>query len=586
MARKELNATSFDHEVLKQNLIDFLKSTNKFDDFNFEGSAINTIVDVLVRNGHYDAFLANMLSNESFLQSAQIRHNVVSHAEKLSYTAKSSTASRLICTIDVIPQSTSNVPTSIVLEPGTPFIGSVGGQTYTFTNTESYTLTYNSSLGRFRKSDIELYQGSLISNNLTHFENLSVTIPNSNCDTSTLKITELSQVTGNRPFQRATTITDLTADNAVYFLSENSFGLYEVSFGRDLLGSEPADGSTIRATYIATEEDHANGVTSLVPGSLVGGYGNIQIDVTTKSYGGSDKEDIERIRFIAPKYYQAQGRALTDTDYIPLLKAQYPFVRQAISWGGETNNPPVYGTVFISILSDQGGLITNAVKQQMETYLSDFNVGSVTPTITDPEQFGIDLSIAFSYDQRQTNQSFNDLSTKVKQVIDAYNSELFDFDQYYNEAELNSRLMDIQGVTSLDIDKKQFKIFNVLRFENPVYTIRFNNELKPGSVMMTDFAISNGHDHKLYDDKKGNLIVEYINISEQKVTKNVGTVNYDNGDIEFIINMIQPENQVTLYVETKEDNFYATQNKVVYINSIETSLLQVTTRVTESTINE
>jgi hypothetical protein len=574
MQKQDIDITSFDYTELKQQLVLFLQNTGEFDDFDFEGSAINTIVDLLVRNSQYDAFLANMVSNESFIASARIRHNVVAHAEKLSYRTRSTTASVLECNITVVPSSIINLPLTLVLDAGTPFIGSVGGQSYTFTNIDSYVVRLNLTTNVYTANSVKLYQGSLITNTLTHTSNTPLTIPNKNCDTSTLVVVEQSQVNGDVQYKEATSLNQTASTNHIYFLSETNFGLYEIAFGRNVIGEEPVDSSLIQVTYIATETNHANYVTSIVAGSLIGGYGNIQIQVTTPSYGGSEREDIEQIRFLAPKFYQAQDRALSETDYIPLIKSQFPFVRSAISWGGEKNIPPEYGTVFVSIISEDGGLVTNSVKQQMVAYLQDYNVGSITPTITDPERFGIDLSIAFSYDNRLTSMSFSSLGTEVVRVTQAYNDLIFDFNQYYNEAELNRRLMSIKGVTSLDIDKLQFKNIDVLRFENPIYSSNFGNMLQPNSIKMTGFIIdSTGKDHKLYDDGIGEIYTSYINQLEQEVESLVGIVDYTTGNVEFSINMIQDESVVTLYVETVDDNFYVSQNKVVYLNDITTSLL-------------
>jgi len=580
MAREEIDITNFDHSSLKQELITFLQSTGEFDDFDFEGSTINTLIDLLVRNSHYDAFLANMLSNESFIQSAQIRQNVISHAEKLSYTAKSTTASRLICTIEVIPTDTTNAPTSIVLETGTPFIGSVDGQSYTFTNIEPYTLTYSSTSQSYKASGVNLYQGSLLTSNLIHLSNEPVIIPNSNCDTSTLSVVAKSNGE-DRVYNIARSIDQLSSTSSVYFLSENTRGQYEVSFGRDVLGNEPDDNSVVRLTYVATELEHANGVTSLVSGSLIGGYSNIQINVTTKSYGGTDKEDIEDVRFFAPKSYQSQNRGLTDSDYIPLLKQQFSFIRNAISWGGEKNDPPVYGSVFISILSEEGGLITNAVKQQMEDYLSDYNVGSITPTITNPDEYGIDLSIEFAYDNRLTTKGFNELSLEVKNVVDNCTDSLYNFGQFYNQSLLNEKIMSIPGITSVNIDKVCSYEFDVLRFENPVYTIKFENALEENTISMEDFKIaSDGTEHRLYDDG-GSIFVSYVNQSNQTITNEVGTVDYETGGIEFTLNMIQDQSKMKINVKTIEDNFYVKRNMVVFINSVETTLLDIKDRTTQ-----
>ena len=585
MQKQDINITSLDHQDLKGSLISFLQSTGKFDDFNYEGSSINTIIDLLVRNTQYDAYLANMLANESFIASAQLRQNVVSHAEKLSYITRSSTASRLICDIEVIPGSLLNLPTSISLEAGTPFTGSADGQSYTFTTRDRYILTFSSSSNSFKGNDVELFQGTNVTNQISHTSNTAITVPNISCDTSTLNVSAIISGEETKSYNLALDIDNLSSESPVYFLSENTRGEYEVSFGRNIIGIEPPDDAIISLTYVATQNEHAIGVTNLTSGSLIGGFGNIQINVTTPSYGGSPKEDIESVRFNAPKYYQSQGRALTDSDYIPLIKRQFPFVRSAISWGGERNVPPAYGSVFISILSEQGGLVTNAVKQQMQSYLTKFNVGSITPVITDPEEFGIDVNIAFAYDNRLTNKSFNGLSSLIVDEVHNYNTELFNFDMYYNEAQLNKRLMSIQGVTSVDIDKVIFKQIRVLRFGNPVYIIGFDNEIKPNTIMMTGFVSSLGSNHKLYDNGLGKLIVEFTDTNEQTVKQDVGVVNYATGEVEFTINMIQDSNNVTLYASTVEDNFYVTQNKVIYINDISTSELQTKNRITSGTTN-
>lgn len=579
MAKSELQTTSFDAEELKQSLIDFLKSTNEFGDFDYEGSAINTMVDLLTRNTTYTAFLANMLANESFINSAQIRSNVVSHAQKLSYIPKSETVARLICTVEVTPVDTMNLSTSIVMDRGTVFLANIAGNTYSFVTNESYILNYSTSRGTYRATGVDLYQGQLITNRFVHEFGDEIIIPNTACDRSTLKVS-VSESGGStdRAYMEATAIDSLQSNVASYFVSETVNQRTAITFGRDILGVEPADGSIVNVTYVLAEEEHANGITNLIPGSTIAGYSDIMTEVTTPSYGGSPKEDIERIRFIAPKYYQAQGRALTDSDYIPILQSEFSFIRSAISWGGEKNIPPTYGSVYISILSEEGGEVTNAVIQQMVNFLEDRNVGSITPIIVSPELFGIRLYIAFSYDNRLTNKSFNEMTTEINTVVNDYNEELFDFGRFYNEAELNYRIKNIKGVVTMDIDKRQFKEIDVLRFENPIYNIRFNNAIEEGQVRMENFAIAqNGENHLMYDDD-GELFVQYTNQSNETITVEVGTVEYDTGTLDFSMNMIQEANTVQVEVHTIDDNFYVEQNQVVFIDSVEFDLLDTRTR--------
>lgn len=573
MSNNELNVTLLNHEDIKSSLIDFLKSTNEFSDFDYDGSAINTIIDLLTRDTVYTAYLANMLANESFIDSAQLRQNVVSHAQKLSYTPRSSTAARLVCDVTVRPADVSNAPNSIVMEAGSVFLTSIEGQTFSFTNKESYILTFSSTESVYKASAIELFQGQLVSNKFV-YQSEPVIVPNLQCDTSTLRVSVDQQTEQGsvRVYTKADSITELGSENAVYFLSETPDLKAKIAFGKDILGAEPPVSSIVTASYIATEEEHANGVNSLVAASTIAGYSDVQVNVTTNSYGGQERENIEDIRFVAPKFYQTQDRAVSPSDYSVILRKQFPFIKSAFAWGGETNVPPVYGTVFISVLSEGGELITNAVKNQMEAYVKDRNVGSVTPKIVDPEVFNIDVTVKFSYDERKTSKTFNELKVLVADAVTSYNQRVNDFGEYFNNSEVIDKIKDIKGIVSVVVDKVAYHRIDVLRFESPVYSIEFGNPITEGSLSMTDFKVNPlGTNHKLYD-ADGEIFVSYL-LDSQTVTQSVGTIDYETGEVEFTTDMVQSETTVDLYITPQDENFYVDQNKVININNVDSELL-------------
>jgi hypothetical protein len=582
--RKELTPTSFDHEELKQSLIDFLASTQEFGDFNYEGSAINTLVDLLTRNSVYAAYMANMVANESFIDSAQLRANVISHAQKLSYLPRSAVATRLICDIEVTPATVTGNEKSIVMQPGTAFIANFDGVAYSFTTHESYTLAFSTTRGTFMARDVMLYQGQRIKNSFAYDGINSIVIPNQLCDRSTLRVVsdETSEASSYKVYKQATSISDLSAGNALYFLKENTRGRTVIEFGKNLLGREPAEGTTFEISYIMTEEDHANGISKLIAASTIDGYSDISIDVTTNGYGGSDKEDTESIRFAAPKLYQIQDRALSASDYVPLLKQRFSFIKSAISWGGEENLPPRYGAVFISVVSDEGGLITNSVKQQMENYLNDKNVGSITPVITDPVTFGIDLDVSFVYDERYTKYTYNDVVSAIKTTVENYNSMSLDgFESFYNESELSKRILDIDGITSLEIDKYVFNDVTPVLGTEAIYQVNFDNPVVRGTVEMIGFKIADAEDHKLYDDKEGGLWVDYY-IEGRKTVVSAGKIDYEKGVIDFSMTMLQQSpDDIRLYCKVETDNFYVRHNKTVYINNVKTAMLSTKTRRSE-----
>jgi len=570
----QLNVTSLDTEDLKQSLISFVQEKPEFSDIDYEGSAINTIVDLLVYNTSFTSYQANMVANESFLDTAQIRRNVVSHAQKLSYVPKSTTASRLICDIEVIPVQKTNIPTSIVMDAGTQFIASSDNVSFTFINNAAYVLSYSNVSQSYKAFNVDLYQGQRITERYTYASE-SINLSNTNADTATMLIN-----VNSTPYTKATSIDEFSNIALVYFLGENQYTQPVIEFGKNILGLEPSDGDIVTITYIATEQDNANGLTNLVPASTISGYSNIVTTVTTAAYGGSEREDIDSIRFQAPKIYQAQDRALTDTDYIPILKTRFSFIKSAIAWGGETNIPPAYGTVFISILSDSGQ-ITTSVKQQMVSFLSTKNVGSVTPIIVDPDIFHANLNIIFSYDNRRTNLSFSSLVAAIKNVVTEYNEEISDFGLFLNPSELISRIKMISGITSVDINKIVYKDVNVLNFENPLYSVNFKNEIHVGSLAIDGFSVANNStETKVYDDKLGNVFLSYVDSSSITRVSNIGTIDYKTGEVEFALNIIDGTESLRVFVRPLQDNFYVNQSQIISIDQTDIELIQITTRGT------
>ena len=574
MPSSEINITSLDHEQLKQGLIEFLQTKEEFQDFDYEGSAINTMVDLLTRNTAYDAFLANMLANESFIKSAQIRGNVVSHASKLSYEAKSRTAARAIVDVEVIPASTDNIASTIVMEPGTVFLAAVNGTTYTFTTRQAYTLVFSQSTSSYRVSGVDLYQGQYLTNNFIYTGDPLI-IPNMNADMSTLAVT-VTDSNNTTSYMRAETINDLGADRAVYYQSENLSGKFSIEFGRDVVGMEPEIDSIIRLSYVNTEDEHGNNVSSFVAASSISGYSNINISVVQNSYGGQDREDIEDIRFIAPKSFQAQNRAVSPSDYEVIVRENFSFIRSVKGWGGEENDPPRYGNVFLSVLPQNNIQVTASLANQIESVISEKNVGSVTPIVISPNVFKLGLNIQYLYDPSLTNKTQSEIDTTIKNLSFQYSeNQLFGFSRYFNESELNSILKDEEEIETVLIDYTMGYDITAIRNIDTIYDVFFDNPIVPGTVNMEGFSVSvTGSNHRVYDDEEGNIILTYNDSSGSSVTRNIGTVDYTEGRIEFNLIMVQNETTVRISASPQEENFNVRRNNVVQIETVDTELLQ------------
>ena len=557
----QLNVTSFDHEQLKNSLIEYMKTKEEFSDFDYEGSAINTIIDLLVRDSHYTAYLANMLANESFLSTAQIRGNVVSHAQKLSYTPRSRTAARAVVDLTITPSGNVDNPI-IYSNPGVTFIGSIGLESgYTFTTTDRVAYTFNN--GVFVASNVEIYQGQLIRNVFT-YSGEKITIPNRNTDTSTLRVTVKNGTIIN--YAPATSITELGPDEAIYFLRESQSGLFEIEFGKNILGVEPNIGSEIEVSYINTESNHANGSISLVPAFSVEGYSNISLIVKEGSYGGKEREDTESVRFNAPRMYQNQDRALSPYDYSRIVKDNFTFIDSVISWGGEDNEPPRYGSVYVSILPQAGLTITRSLRTRIENTIKQKGVGSVTPIVVIPNIFDINLNVKYSFNPNLTTNSRKTVEAELIQKARDYGVSIRDFGTYYNQSQLIADMKDSRYVESVIVDETMSIDVTTTPFTELYYYVNFMNSVVDGSFSITNFSL--GQSNESIYDADGSVIYQWEESSNVR-TMTIGTIDYDTGMVEIKAEFVQVNEDVVFACKVDNENIYSTQNNVLQIGSVD-----------------
>lgn len=570
---EHFQVTTFNPDDIKQKLISFLQST-QFKDFNYEGSSINVIIDLLTRNDHYSAFLANMLANESFIGSAEIYSNVVAHAQQhLSYTPLSCTAASVSVDILVTPGNTDSLAPTIVMEQGSTFMSNVDGKAYSFTNMSS-TVLYLQSDNTYKATGVQLHQGQIIKSKRFHNKDATHEIPNERIDTSTLSVVvaDSQAINNERVYNKVDSIVDVSADDHVYYLSQNQYGKYEFEFGRDILSVEPRTNSVVSITYILTESDHANGIKKMFCATPISGYSNIVVSNVEMLVYGEEKEDIESIRFTAPRAKATQNRGVVETDYETIVRQRFPFVRYVKAWGGEKNNPPVYGTTFFSVIPKSGDLIANSVKREIEAGLSEYNVGPIKVKCIDPMRFGLDLTIYMSYDNRKTSKSFNDLQSVIVEHCKMYDKNyLNNFDQSYKQSELNSDLKGIQGIVDIEIDKRVFFELNPTRTLS-YYDVDFANQIEPSTVLVENFSLDlTAGEEIIRDDGVGNLVY-YKTVGESVSERILGSVDYINGTVNFRAAFNSKEN-VKVSAKFVRSSFHAINNRVLYINKVNTILL-------------
>jgi hypothetical protein len=542
-SNKKINVTELDFDNIKSNLKNFLKGQDQFQDYDFEGSAMSVLLDVLSYNTHYNALYNNMAINEMFLDSARKRNSVVSLAKMLGYTPRSAACAKAIVTVTV--SGGSNAPSTITLPAYSEFTTNVDGTQYTFYNTGS--VTTNRSANAYTFTDLEITEGRPLNFKYVASAGSRYIIPNSNVDINTLKvrIQENSTSSMYETWSNTDSIVNATSISKAFWVKEIDDGLYEITFGDGNIGRALDTGNVIHLDYFVSSLDAANGARSFsYNGGTVLAGAIVSVTTTGIASNGSDKEANDSIRFNAPKFYAAQNRAVTPDDYKALIYANVPEAKSVSVWGGEDNNPPVYGKTFICIKPKDATKLTSVQKAAItSSILSNRNVVSVIPEIVDPEYINIALSIAVYYNEQDTTRTAAEIATLVRQTVISYNdSDLQTFDGVFRFSKL-SRLIDetdpsiVSNITTVLLRRKMTPRYNV----SAQYLLNMINPIKYTGVpeeafISTGFYIA-GSDQVHYLDDDGVRYVRLFrlgtNATKIIVNDQIGTIDYNKGIVDI-----------------------------------------------------
>ena len=545
MASNKLEVSDFDFDDIKTNLKTFLRSQSEFQDYDFEGSGFAILLDILAYNTHYLGFNANMLANEMYLDSADIRKNIISLAKMLGYTpssVRSPTAS-----IDILVGDGSG--SSITMTKGTAFTTTIDGTTYQFINNADVVTTPINGVYRF--SNVTIYEGTLVTFRYTADTtdtDQRFIIPSSLVDTSTLvvKVQNSSTDTTTNTYTLATGLATVQSTSKVYFLQEVEDGKFEVYFGDNVIGSSLSNGNIVILEYIVTNVEAANGASTFTASTTIGGFSNLTITTNSNAQGGTPAETKESVRFNAPLQYSAQNRAVTTSDYESLVQSIYPNALSISAWGGEDDETPVYGTVKIAIKAASGSTLTTATKQSIVTQLKKYNVASVTPVIVDPETTSILLTSSVKYDEKLTTKTATTLKSDIVSILTNYNTAtLQKFDGVFRYSKVTSLIDNtdtsiVSNITTIKVRKNFTPILNTssrydIYFRNSLYNpVSGYNSVNGGILESTGFKISGDSTNIFYldDDGAGNIRrYRLIGSVRTYVNNTQGTINYTTGQI-------------------------------------------------------
>ena len=543
-----LNVTELDFADIKNNLKNFLKQQTEFNDYDFEGSGLNVLLDVLAYNTHYNALNAHYSLNESFLDSAQIRGNVVTRAKLLGYTPRSVLSPRATVNIVVTKPNTGTIPTVLELTKGTKLNTVVSGEEFQFVVLNTQQATLSGSTWTF--NDVTLVEGT--SRELKYrvdndIENQKFQLSDYDADTSTLRVRVQAneESTAFDVYTKFETLKGVDSTSKVYYLQENPSGYYEVYFGDGVTGFKPTNNNIVTIDYVTTKGIESNGANSFTMVDDIGTFDNIAVSLVTAAAGGAEEETMESIRFNAPLTFISQNRAVTADDYAAIIKKEFSNIDSISTWGGEDNDPPDYGRVYVCIKPLLAETLTTAEKTSITgAILKGKNVVSITPQIVDPNFTYLELDVSFKYNPNLTDRSSVDLQSVVRDTITDYNfNNLNKFDGVFRHSQL-TRNIDNSAPAILNTTVRPRMFQNITPVNNALnnFSLSFSSPFFQ-SGNSTAFLISssafkiNNVDHffgdePITDSTKRNVIVyKVVNDVNTTVIKSAGEIDVDKGKI-------------------------------------------------------
>ena len=550
---KRLEVTEFDFDDVKDNLKIFLRAQNEFTDYDFEGSGMSALLDVLAYNTHYLGFNANMLANEMFLDSASLRSSIVSHAKTLGYVTTSARAAK--ATVDVTLNTNE---ASLTMPAGTVFNTTVNDVSYQFSTITAVTKSNTGNSIPFVGTDI--YEGSFITTRYT-VDSSDVDqrflLTDNRADTSTLivKIQTSSSDSTTNTFTEATDITQVTTGSNVYFLQEVEAGLFEVYFGDGVIGTALSDDNIVILTYVVSNKSAANGASVFTNAASIASVTDVAVATAATATAGSELESLASIKYNAPLDYASQGRCVTAEDYKVYAKKYFTNTQSVQVFGGEAGSfdssigvvsTPEYGKVFISIKSTTGNDLTAAEKTQLITDLAAFTVASITPVIVDVQTTKLILQVSFKFDSSKTTKNSSSLETLVTSTLRSYNNNtLGQFEGMFRYSKLAGLIDDTDtsitgNITNVTLAHNLTPSLSTLKS----YTIQFNNKfynphdghnsVAGGIISSTGFKISGDATNIMFFDDNGSGILRlYYTVAGVRIYQDetMGTVDYTIGKI-------------------------------------------------------
>lgn len=599
-----LRVTELDFTEIKKNLKDFLRGKPEFVDYDFDGSTMSTLLDLLAYNTYYNAFYASMAANEMFLDSATIKESVYSKAKELNYLPRSARSARAKITVKFAP---SDSPSEIIIPQYTKFQTTLNGVNYEFVTKQQYSVINDN--GNYLKT-VDIYEGYVTTYtfNYSAGDTKVFELPVENVDTNSIvvEVRINASATTKTTYTVVSDITEVEPDSTVYYLQKNLNGYYEIYFGDDVLGKALADGNVITVTFLATSGAAPNGIGGFKPLGHTG-YNNAVIttkytatvtSVDEKAQEGQEEETIDEIKFNAPRSYEVQNRLIVENDYKQYILNNYSDIQSVSVWGGETHVTPIYGKVLVAVKPKKAYVISNTRKQSIINDLKKYNAMSIDPLIIDPTFLFINTTSTIYYNATKSTLTAEQIYNLVATAVQKYETDnLGIFDNRFRLSRLSAAIdaahQSIESnKTTITIEKRFSPTIDTtltysLEYQNPFYN-PYSGYL--GALSSTGFKLL-GNINTLYldDDGKGNVRTYYLDKGEKVYVNNTaGTINYATGTVKLtsfhfvsfegdeLRIAVQPDSSdifasrhLLLLLSFPKINLYdSTQQRVIYSNTV------------------
>lgn len=500
MANARLQISDLDFDTIKNNLKSYLQQQSEFSDYDFEGSGLSILLDVLAYNTHYNAYYLNMVANEAFMDTALLRDSVVSHAKTLGYIPFSYSAPKAVVNLTI--NSPNNTPETLTLFKGTTFSSNlIDNISYNFVNLEDVTVTKSDV--NFYFENLELYEGKLVNYSYTFNLNSNpksiFVLPDSNIDTNTLyvTVTDNSGNTATQVYNQVTDILDVDSTSLAYFLQESKKGNYEIYFGDGVVGKSLVDGCSVNINYLVTNGTVANGVDGFVSDGAIGGYSDISIEVIDVAGGGAVRESVDSIKYSAAAQYATQNRLVTIKDYETYIQSKYPSIDSLSVWGGEDEPTPVYGKVYISLKPKTNYYISELEKSRIVSeIINPKSIVSVQAEIRDPEYLYLIVNSSVQYDPRKTTAAEDSIKNSIRTSILAYRDRVLNkFGANFVLSKLQDDIdsVDLNSIIGSEVTVRVQRRFEPQLNTSASYIIKFNVPLHRGTItnklISTEFSV-------------------------------------------------------------------------------------------------